>query len=98
MSDPGFESSSACRSCHAPIVWAVTEAGRPIPLNPDPEPAGNLELVTRPGQRPPVVHVLTASAPRSPDVDRYQSHFATCPNANEWRRRRPPPQSRDVAP
>jgi len=66
-----------CRSCGAPILWVVTVAsGKRMPLDAEPGPAGNLVLLTggraraaEPDDRPPL----------------HTSHFATCPQAAEWR-------------
>jgi hypothetical protein len=41
-----------CRSCHAPVMWCVTPAGKKAPINAD-----------------------------------GISHFATCPDRDQWRRR-----------
>jgi hypothetical protein len=67
---------SACRSCGADIVWAATEAGRRIPLNPKLVLGGNVDL-----------HKGIARV-RRPDPARegYVVHFATCPAAAEHRR------------
>ncbi len=42
-------SMSSCRSCKAPIVWARTEHGRSIPVDPIARPDGNLELIRTSG-------------------------------------------------
>ena len=46
-----------CRSCGRPVRWVTTAHGRPQPLDPDPNPLGNIVLDTagvahqvRPGQ------------------------------------------------
>lgn len=69
---------SACRSCNATIRWERTAAGKPIPLDPEPRPDGNLCI--RDDGRVVSDHGFPASAPR------YVTHFATCPNANQHRR------------
>lgn len=76
---------STCRSCGAPIVWAVTKNGRPMPVDPDPTAGGNLLLVLDPDPREPPLarHPLTTDVP--PFV-LHLSHFATCPNAAEHRK------------
>jgi hypothetical protein len=33
---------AGCRSCGAPIRWVVTEKGKRIPLDRDPQPDGNI--------------------------------------------------------
>jgi hypothetical protein len=75
---------SRCRSCGAPIRWAQTELGRRMPLDAEPydgpEPAGL--FVLRAGVAvavPPAVF---------DDEPRYRSHFATCPDRDDWRRPR----------
>ena len=60
-----------CRSCDAPIIWALTERGRRIPL--DAVPTTGAILV--PGTPP--------TAKFGPV---YVSHFATCPNADQHRK------------
>ena len=66
---------SECRSCGAPVVWAVNKDGKAVPMNP-PRKAwvkvGELDSGT------PVVEVQAV----------WESHFATCPQASEWRRDR----------
>lgn len=80
---------NTCRSCRAPIVWAHTEQGNPMPVDRDPVPGGNLVFVPRLfdfDQAPPVVHVITDEAAIEGEPERYVSHFATCPHADEHRR------------
>lgn len=75
-----------CRSCEAPIVWALTPGGKRIPLDADPVPDGNAVIIER-RAGVPVIELIDLA-----DVDagavRYRSHFATCPQANEWRKTR----------
>jgi hypothetical protein len=68
-----------CRSCDAPIVWALTEKGARMPLDAEPTPAGSLVLVDGIARRPQI----------GEDVPylQYVSHFATCPNADRHRKR-----------
>jgi hypothetical protein len=81
--------SDRCRSCKAPIRWAVTvEHNRPIPLDADPHPDGNIRLVAahdRGGA--PRAMVIAADAREQLAGELYRSHFATCPFADEHRRR-----------
>jgi hypothetical protein len=67
-----------CRSCGALIVWALTEEGRRLPLDSYPHAGGNLALDAD-GVRVRVADLRT-------DEVRYQSHFATCPQAKTWRK------------
>jgi hypothetical protein len=74
---------SACRSCGAPILWAVTPGGRRIPLDADPDDAGNIALDTSSLK---AVAVFVADADGTDTRPRYRSHFASCPQAEGWRR------------
>lgn len=74
---------SRCRSCQAPLLWAQTEKGRRIPLDPDPYA----------GEDPRGLYVLRAgglAVAVTPDAfpgePLYRSHFSTCPEAKEHRR------------
>jgi hypothetical protein len=68
-----------CRSCLAPIKWAKTIRDRRIPLDPNPSPDGNIELING------IAHVVGTSD--NPADIRHISHFATCPHANKHRRK-----------
>lgn len=84
-----LQAVSACRSCGAPIMWAITEAGSPIPLDAIPDPQrGNIEVhedgscrVLGDLERLLIVEVDGDAA------ELYLSHFASCPHAGEWRSR-----------
>lgn len=76
-----------CRSCEARIVWAVTPAGRRIPLDPDPVEGGNVLLA--PAIASPsgaVARVLTNDERAAHVGPLHVSHFATCPKAKAHRR------------
>lgn len=75
--------ASTCRSCGAPVVWVRTEAGRPMPLDPEPTPTGNVIYTDEADRRVKVV----GTADDLFATDRYVSHFATCPHAEEHRQR-----------
>lgn len=74
-----------CRSCGADIFYAVGAKGAPMPMDAEPVVDGNLVLEPR----------RDRSAPRAvafqplihSQAERYQSHFASCPHADHWRRR-----------
>lgn len=65
-----------CRSCSAPIVWVYTDDRKAMPVDAKPErrlvPTGS----TRDGK------------PRMRVRATYVSHFATCPDADRWRKDR----------
>jgi hypothetical protein len=77
-----------CRSCSAKIEWAVTEAGKKMPLDPVPDRKGN---VVKTGARVdglPEVHVINSRDEVDPETPRYTAHFATCPMAAAHRKDR----------
>lgn len=74
---------SQCRSCRAPITWAGTVNGKPMPLDAAPYEGDDERGLF-------AIHVVdgkTLAVGATPADDPvYRSHFATCPNAKEWRR------------
>ena len=73
-------------------MWTVSVAtGKRMPLDPVPVPGGNVRLL--PAEHlgaPPRSAVVGPAIDLFDDQDdgtRYVSHFATCPNADEHRRR-----------
>jgi len=73
--------SANCRSCGAPVFWAITERGKRMPVDTEPyagdSPSG---LFVLRGQT--IIAVTPDSFPGEP---LYRSHFATCPHGKEWR-------------
>lgn len=79
---------SRCKSCGASIVWALTALGKSIPLDPAPVAAGNLVIAGGVLGTPQAsVRYLTKGETPPADQARFVSHFSTCPNAAEHRRR-----------
>ena len=79
--------TSKCRSCGADIYWIKMTSGKSMPCDVKPylyrqDPEGDLVLVTPDGR--------TVKGFEDLDSEEfgYTSHFATCPNANQHRRRR----------
>jgi hypothetical protein len=68
--------TSRCKSCNSPIEWATTKKGRRIPLDPGTRADGNIQVDTW----------GTAWVVGAYQGDR-TSHFATCPDAKQHRRR-----------
>lgn len=82
---------SNCRSCHARIRWAVTKAGKAMPLDFDVNPEGNVVFTgrtakLRQGGTAPVVEVVGQPMLLEDDRPRYMPHHATCPEAGKWKR------------
>lgn len=71
--------SAKCRSCGAPIEWATSETtGKSIPLDLVPTANGNLVLVNGRSRYYSADDVKLHR-------ERRTSHFATCPDAKQWR-------------
>jgi hypothetical protein len=75
---------SLCRTCHAAIIWAVSESGTRCPIDAEPVGHGNIVLTVRP-QLAPLARVLSAG--EQVLAPTYTNHFATCPDAPAWRHR-----------
>lgn len=78
-----------CRGCGRPIVWIKTLGGKSMPCDPEPvtywkDPNGTHKVVTPNGE---VVTADIDGFPKTATGMGYVSHFATCPNAAEFRRR-----------
>jgi hypothetical protein len=64
------------------LLWVKTATGRKMPLDAKPDPKGNLVVIDG------VAHHVHENGAAFPDTaERYRSHFATCPNAAQHRRR-----------
>jgi hypothetical protein len=63
----------------------TTASGKAMPIDPEPMPHGNVELVTEDVGTIAVVHAQPDAGP-SASV-RYVSHFFTCPDGPSWRRK-----------
>lgn len=101
MSGPATQSSARrrwrrrrCNSCGAVVIWARTESGAPMPLNPEPAAGGNIELFAPPGTVEPIATIVRPdqdpNGARLFEVDvreRWRPHWATCPQSEEWRGR-----------
>jgi hypothetical protein len=82
-----------CRSCGQAVQWAETEKGRRMPVDLAPSPAGNIALYPR-EDNVPIAVVITQTeidawmASGATKRKLYTSHFATCPQASRWRKKR----------
>lgn len=81
---------STCRSCGAKIHWIELESGKKMPCDP--------ELITTDEAEPgDVLVTVTGKTIKIPKTDElfslqhteegYVSHFSTCPQADEWRKK-----------
>lgn len=74
---------STCRSCNAPVVWATSAtSGKAIPLDATPVDDGNLFLDGDIAKSFKADEFDALFAPL-----RFVSHFVTCPQAGQWRRK-----------
>ncbi len=67
--------SGRCRSCGAPLTWAKTLRGKNMPFD------GQIVVLRTEGN--PLKDRLVDYV----DTDVTKTHFETCPQANDWRRR-----------
>lgn len=75
-----------CRSCPAEIIWAVTPRGKSIPIDAEPNPDGNVELLPpKPGTRAPVA-VVHGQPPLAAEHPIHMPHCATCTHPEHWRK------------
>lgn len=96
-----------CRSCEAEIIWTITEAGKRMCIDARPVNDGKAALRLFPATDSSinplghplagrVAHVKSVGATKdlfdqTDTGDRYVSHFATCPQADQWRGGEPSP-------
>ena len=80
---------SKCKSCGAEIRWVETEGGKRMPLDMVADADGNMTIDQRRDMEDhataidvgvPVGLFTDMAAPR------YVPHFATCPQAGDWRK------------
>jgi len=72
---------SRCKACGQEILWCISTKGNMMPVDPRPEPDGNLRLIRR-GSQPPIAEVKKGPdlLDASDDGTRYYAHHMTCPN------------------
>lgn len=75
-----------CGACQAPIVWAQTSTGKLMPVDAVPVSDGNVLLLPTVDHKFVAMVVGKEEAASSAAVERYKSHFATCPSAASYRR------------
>jgi len=76
--------TASCRSCGADMIWTVTRSGKKMPMDAEPSSNGTFELHEMANGE---VHAeFVPEKDRNADMDLYQSHFSTCPHANQHRK------------
>lgn len=73
-----------CRSCNAPIIWATTTGRALMPVDVEPVDDGNVELHVGESGR---AYATVLTGPSLFGGPLRKSHFASCEQADEWRRR-----------
>lgn len=80
-----------CRSsnCRADVVWAINDAtGKKVILDAEPVAGGNIvQTQLIPGGELHVRHLTRGEDPPAM-APRYQSHFASCPDADKFRKKK----------
>ena len=88
---PGLRRTTTCRGCGKPIAFIKTANGKSIPVDPDPvwfEPMDEKEkFVTAEGEVQQGRTIETASTAGKMAIG-YRTHFATCPAAEDFRRKK----------
>lgn len=84
--------ATTCGSCNAPIFWGITAAGRRMPIDLDPNPDGNVHIISFADDGTPHVEIRSGASlldePAVANSGPYMPHFAGCPNAALHRQRR----------
>jgi hypothetical protein len=76
--------TDTCRSCSAPIIWALTRNLRPMPVDAKPVAGGSVQPFDN-GGTSPVAEVLSV-AKQFGKTGLRMPHHATCPQGAAWRR------------
>ena len=79
-----------CKGCGQEIIWIKTKSGKSIPCDPEmiyykAKKTGHLRVVTPTGE---VVSAVPSDSILTATDYGYVSHFATCPQADRFRRKR----------
>lgn len=76
---------SICKGCGRPIIWAYTEAGKRMPLDPEPVPDALVGTFVITGNQ------CRSSSPMfdSPDTVHHMAHWSSCPVADSFRGKKP---------
>lgn len=80
---------SACKYCHAEIIWIKMRSGKYMPCNTGKIPYrqsndGNMNLVTENGN---MISAFPCTDMEGAEGIGYVSHYATCPGTERIRRR-----------
>ena len=73
-----------CRSCGAEVVWTQTTKGKAMPVDAEPVSTGNVQLIPQADPRESPLAVVVGRRVEGP---KYVSHFVTCPQAAQHRKK-----------
>lgn len=76
-----------CRSCDAPIYWVITADKKRMPVDAQPVPDGGFVLELVKTEEPDWLRAEVFAPLLHPGRKRYVSHFATCRDADRWRKK-----------
>lgn len=78
-----------CRGCDAPILWTVTEKGKKMPVDADATEYGKFALIDDPDRKELLAVWFTKAENHKEfwDGTYHDSHYATCPAADSFRKR-----------
>lgn len=71
-----------CRTCHTQVYWVETEAGKKMPVDAKSVADGDFIFINK------KAHKLRLGEIPDEGVKRWTSHFVTCPQRDEHRRRK----------
>jgi len=86
---------NACRACNAPMVWAVTPAGKRQPFDQEPTESGTYLLSHEQQGKPPVARYQDSAAretlrrqaaTRGETLKLFVPHHATCPERARFKK------------
>lgn len=82
---------ATCKACGAPIVWIKTPGGKSMPCDPEQvtywqRSGAKGKIVTPNGE---VLSCVFEGDPQAATGIGYVPHWATCPQADSFRRRKP---------
>lgn len=72
--------TSRCESCNAEVIWTETVNGKKMAVDAEPVENGNLRVFESEGR------VLSRYSFKDEEGPHYQAHFASCPDAEKWRK------------
>lgn len=75
-----------CKACGAPIFWALTRAGKRMPVDAEETADGNVWLAQT--ERGLSAFFPAEGVDMGPGATRHKSHFATCSSASRFRKAR----------